>query len=138
LAVAAKRFLHSYWQNEYDPDMRNLTISLQALVVASVFFVWMIRYANIVQEFKQYGLPDWLRDLVGILKMTFSLMLLIGIERPFFAVMGGLGIATLMGAALITHLRVRNPAFKMLPSLILLVFSMVIAFINYRLLCLGK
>ena len=66
--------------------MHNLTISLQALVASSVFFVWVIRYANIVQEFKQYGLPDWLKDLVGILKMNFSLMLLIGIERPFFAV----------------------------------------------------
>jgi uncharacterized membrane protein YphA (DoxX/SURF4 family) len=138
LAVAAKRFFHSYRRNEYDPVMRNLTISLQALVAASVFFVWVIRYANIVQEFKQYGLPDWLRDLVGILKMTFSLMLLIGIERPFFAVMGGLGIAILMGAALVTHLRMRNPAFKMFPSLTLLVFSMLIAFINYRLLCLDK
>lgn len=113
--------------------MHNLTISLQALVAASVFFVWVIRYANIVQEFKQYGLPDWLRDLVGILKMNFSLMLLIGIERPFFAVIGGLGIAILMGAAFVTHLRMRNPALKMLPSLTLLVLSTVIALINYRL-----
>ena len=49
--------------------MHNLTISLQALVASSVFFVWVIRYANIVQEFKQYGLPDWLRDLceIGVL-----------------------------------------------------------------------
>ena len=92
--------------------MHNLTISLQALVAASVFFVWVIRYANIVQEFKQYGLPDWLRDLVGILKMNFSLMLLIGIERPFFAVMGGLGIAILMGAAFVTHLRVKKPGVQ--------------------------
>ena len=55
--------------------MHNLTISLQTLVAASVFFVWVVRYENIVQEFKQYGLPGWLRDLVGILKMTFVLML---------------------------------------------------------------
>ncbi len=114
--------------------MHNLTISLQALVVASVFFVWVVRYANIVQEFKQYGLPDWLRDLVGILKMTFSLMLLIGIERGAFAVAGGIGIALLMSAAFVTHLRVKNPVFKMLPSLTLLIFSAVIAWINYRLL----
>jgi hypothetical protein len=52
--------------------------------------------------------------------------------------MGGLGIAILTGAAFVTHLRVRNPAFKMLPSLTLLVFSTVIALINYRLLCLDK
>lgn len=114
--------------------MHNLTISLQAFVAASVFFVWVVRYANAVQEFKQYGLPDWLRDLVGILKMTFSLMLLIGIERGRFAVMGGIGIAILMGAAFIIHLRVKNPLFKTLPCLTLLVFSAVIAWINYRLL----
>jgi len=114
--------------------MHALTISLQALVAASVFFVWVVRYANIVQEFKQYGLPDWLRDLVGILKMTFALMLLIGIDRALFAVVGGIGIAILMGAAAVTHLRVKNPVFKMLPSLTLLVFSTAIALINYRLL----
>ena len=114
--------------------MHNLTISLQTLVAASVFFVWVVRYENIVQEFKQYGLPGWLRDLVGILKMTFALMLLIGMQRGLFAVVGGIGIAILMGAAFVTHLRIKNPVFKMLPSLALLVLSVVIALINYRLL----
>ena len=114
--------------------MHSLTISLQAFVAASVFFVWVVRYANIVQEFKQYRYPDWLRDLVGILKMSFSLMLLIGIERRPFAVAGGIGIAVLMSAAFVTHLRVKNPVFKMLPSLTFLVFSVVITWINYRLL----
>jgi hypothetical protein len=66
--------------------------------------------------------------------MTFSLMLLIGIEQESFAVAGGIGIAVLMGAAFVTHLRVKNPVFKMLPSLTLLVSSGVIAWINYRLL----
>ncbi|MEY4199797.1 MAG: hypothetical protein RLZZ265_1537 [Verrucomicrobiota bacterium] len=114
--------------------MQNLTIALQALVVASVFFVWTVRYQNIVQEFKHYGLPEWLRDLVGILKITFALLLLIGIEHRPFAVAGGLGIAALMACAFVTHLRVKNPVFKMLPSLILLVLSLIIAAINYQLL----
>ena len=114
--------------------MHELTIALQALVAAAVFFVWVVRYANIVQEFKQYALPDWLRDLVGILKLTCSLLLLIGIERPLFAVVGGGVIAVLMAAAFVTHLRVKNPVFKMLPSLTLLVLAAVIALINYRLL----
>jgi uncharacterized membrane protein YphA (DoxX/SURF4 family) len=102
-------------------------------VAASVFFVWVVRYANIVQKFKQYRYPDWLRDLVGILKMSFSLMLLIGIERAPFAVVSGMGIALLMLAAVLAHLRVKNPVFKMLPSPTLLVFSVAIAWINYRL-----
>ena len=114
--------------------MQDLTIVLQALVAASVIFVWVVRYENIVQEFKQYGLPDWLRDLVGILKLTFALLLLLGIQRSFLAMIGGLGVAGLMGCAFAIHLRVKNPAFKMLPSLTLLVLSLIIAVINYRLL----
>ena len=107
--------------------MHNFTIALQSLVAAAIFFVWVVRYANIVQEFKQYGLPDWLRDLIGILKMTFALMLLIGIERRPFALVGGIGIAILMLAAFVTHLRVKSPVPKMLPCLTLLVVSVVIS-----------
>jgi len=107
---------------------------VQALVATSIFFVWVVRYANIIRQFKQYGLPDWLRDLVGILKMTCALLLLIGIEQRPFVLAGGIAIAVLMGAAFVTHLRVKNPVFKILPSLTLLVFSVIIAWINYRLL----
>ena len=113
--------------------MRDLTICLQALVAASIFFVWGIRYANIVEEFKHFRLPEWLRDLVGIFKIAFALMLLIGIGRGPFAVVGGIGIAILMGCALVTHLRVKNPAIKLLPALTLLILSLVIAVINQRL-----
>ena len=114
--------------------MQDVTIFLQALVAASIFFVWVVRYDNIVQEFKQYGLPDWLRDLVGILKLTFALLLLLGIQRASLAMIGGLGIAGLMGCAFAVHLRVKNPLFKMLPSLTLLALSLIIALVNYRLL----
>ncbi len=111
--------------------MHDLTISLQALVAASIFFVWVVRYDNVVEEFQHYGLPIWLRDVVGILKLTFSLMLLIGIERLPVAVAGGIGIAVLMGGAVFTHIRVKNSFYKMLPSLTLLILSLLIAFINY-------
>ena len=112
--------------------MHDLTIFLQALVAASIFFVWVVRYDNIIQEFKQYGLPDWLRDLVGVLKLTFALLLLLGIQRASLAIIGSLGIAGLMGCAFAMHLRVKNPMFKMLPALTLLVLSLIIAVINYR------
>ncbi len=61
-------------------------------------------------------------------------MLLIGIERPALAIAGSLGIAFLMACALFTHVRVKNPVFKMLPSLTLLVISTLIAWMNYQLL----
>lgn len=114
--------------------MQALAIFLQALVAASIFFVWVVRYDNIIQEFKQYGQPDWLRDLAGILKLTSSLLLLIGINRKIFAVAGGAGIAVSMACAFLMHLRVQNSPVKILPCLTLLVLSTVIAWINYRLL----
>ena len=108
-----------------------LSVCLQALVAASVFFVWVVRYDNIVQAFKGYGLPDGLRDLVGILKLTFSLILLIGIERTQFAVIGAMGISALMACAFATHVRMKSPLMHRFPCLSLLLISLVIAFINY-------
>lgn len=114
--------------------MHNATIFLQALVAASILFVWVVRYDNIVQEFKHYALPDWVRDSVGILKLTLSLLLMLGIERKPFAVLGGLGIAALMGCAFIVHLRVKSPWPKRLPCLCLLAVSLAIAWMNHQLL----
>jgi hypothetical protein len=113
--------------------LQDLAIALQALVAAAVFFVWVVRYPNIVLEFKQLKLPDWIRDSVGIVKLALSLMLLIGIDRGQFAIAGGIGLSLLMVVAFITHVRVKNPVGKMLPSLTLLVLSMLIVLINYRL-----
>jgi uncharacterized membrane protein YphA (DoxX/SURF4 family) len=70
-----------------------------------------VRYENIISEFKHFKYPDWLRDCVGILKLTFSILLLIGITQQSFAVAGGIGITLLMIAAFFTHLRVSNPFF---------------------------
>lgn len=111
--------------------MHTAMICLQALVAASVFFVWVVRYDNIIQEFKHYALPDWLRDLVGILKLTFSLLLLLGIERMPLAVVGGLGIAALMSCAFIVHIRVKNPWSKRLPCVGLLAMSLAIALMGW-------
>jgi hypothetical protein len=53
-------------------DLQDLAITLQALVATAVFFVWVVRYPNIVLEFQQWKLPNWIRDSVGIVKLTLS------------------------------------------------------------------
>ncbi len=114
--------------------MSDTIICLQVFIAASIFFVWVVRYDNIVMEFKHFGLPDWLRDSVGTLKLALAVLLLFGIERPSLAVIGNVGIAILMAAAFATHLKVKNPVMKMLPSLMLLVISIGLAWMNYGLL----
>lgn len=104
--------------------------TLQALVAASIFFVWVVRYENIVREFRHYALPDWLRDLVGICKLTLALLLVLGIDRPPLAIVGGIGMALLMVCAFFIHIRVNSPWVKRVPCLALLAVSLAIAFIH--------
>jgi hypothetical protein len=65
-----------------------------------------------------------LRDLVGILKITSVVMIMSsdsGLVR-----LGATVISVLMVAAFITHIKVKNPVAKMLPSLTLLALNLLI------------
>ncbi len=97
---------------------------MKILVFSSVLFVWVVRYKNIVEEFQSYQYPAWLRDLTGILKVTFVVMLMR--EDNLLVQLGASGIIVLMTAAIFTHLKVKNPLVKMLPSMTLLVLCAVI------------
>lgn len=101
---------------------------LKIFVLSSILFVWVIRYSNIIEEFKFYNLPNWLRDFVGILKIAFAIMLLN--DNVLIVKIGAIGISALMICALLTHLKVKNPPAKMLPSATLLVINMVIFLIS--------
>ena len=84
---------------------------LSIFVFGSIIFVWGIRYNNIKDEFKNFQLPNWLRDLVGILKLSFAVMLFS--ENLEIIQIGASGIALLMVAALVTHFRLKSEPFRM-------------------------
>ena len=107
-----------------------LISALKALVAGSTFFVWVVRYQNIIEEFKEFGLPIWLRDLVGILKLSFVIMLFS--TDLTVVILGSLGIAGLMLAAMITHLKIKNPFYKMLPSMSLMLISFIIIVFSFQ------
>ena len=101
------------------------------LVFGSIIFVWGVRYSNIKDEFKHFNLPTWLRDLVGIFKFAFAIMLLNdSLEIVHF---GAIGIAVLMIAALLTHIRLKSPFPRMLPSTALLFACLLISHLCSRL-----
>jgi uncharacterized membrane protein YkgB len=118
--------------------MHGLAIFLQAFVAASIFFVWGLRHTSVAAEFRQEKLPNcrlptWLRDFLAILKITGAILLLVGINRPRAAICGGLMIAVLMAVAVFTHFRAKNPPLKVLLAGTLVVCSLVVAYLNYRL-----
>tara|TARA_B100000579_G_scaffold411700_1_gene402730 strand:+ start:130 stop:477 length:348 start_codon:yes stop_codon:yes gene_type:complete len=112
-----------------------LTISIdtlftvcKVLLSVSLFYVWVVRYENIKKEFVDYKLPTWLRDLVGILKLSFSLMIISSDKNLVW--IGSMGIIVLMIGALATHFKVKNPFQKMIPAVTLSILCLMIIYFN--------
>ena len=110
--------------------MNSMLLGIKILVATSIFFVWVVRYKNIVKEFEEYGIPAWLRDITGILKLTFAGMFLCGQQDPYLVVVGSLGIVALMACAQIVHIRADTALFRRIPSLVLLTLSGAIAYFS--------
>lgn len=100
----------------------------QIIVALSIGTVWIFRYDNIVKEFKQYGLSDLVRVLVGSTKIVLATMLIAGIWYPSLVLIPALFMAFLMISAQYFHFKVKNPWQKRLPSLVLLGLCIFIAF----------
>jgi len=100
----------------------------QVIVAVSIGTVWIFRFDNIVKEFKQYGLSDLVRTLVGSAKIVLATLLVAGIWYPSLVLIPALLMAFLMLSAQYFHFKVKNPWQKHLPSLFLLVLCVFIAF----------
>ena len=99
----------------------------QIIVAISIAIVWIFRYDNIIVEFKQYGLSDFVRVLVGSTKIVLATLLVVGIWYPSFILIPSLIMAFLMLTAQYFHFKINNPWHKRLPSLVLLGLCVFIA-----------
>ncbi len=113
--------------------MNNLATIAQLLVALSVAYVWIFRLANIVKEFKQYGLNDLTRNLVGAAKIALSTLLIAGIWYPDLVLIPALILGFLMLSAQYFHFKVNNPWQKRVPSLLLLILCLFIAAVSENL-----
>ena len=98
--------------------------ALKIIAGVAVFFVWVVRYENIKKEFVHYNLPRWLRDLVGILKLSFGAML--QFSNTGIVQLGALGITILMSAAVVTHIRLKSRFRDYIASVAMLAISLII------------
>ena len=98
----------------------------KVILSISLFFVWVVRYENITEEFKGYTYPYWFRDFVGILMLSFSAMILKNENE--LIILGCLGIIILMIGALWTHYMVKNPLQKTIPAFAVLGLCLFIVY----------
>lgn len=113
--------------------MNNYTTIALILVALAVAYVWIFRLDNIVKEFKQYGLSDLTRNLVGAAKIALSTLLITGIWYPDLVLIPALILGFLMLSAQYFHFKVNNPWQKRVPSFILLLLCLFIAAVSENL-----
>jgi len=113
--------------------MAELSMAAQVIVAVSIFIVWVMRFDNVVKEFKQYGLSDQTRTFVGSAKIVLATLLAVGIWYPALVLIPSLLMAFLMLSAQYFHFKANNPWMKRLPSLLLLLLCLFIASVSYGL-----
>ena len=107
--------------------MNIYSTTAQLVIALSVGYVWIFRFDNIVKEFKQYGLSDQTRTIIGATKIALATLLVTGIWFPTLVLIPALLMAFLMLCAQYFHFKVKNPWSKHLPSLFLLAASLFVA-----------
>lgn len=86
---------------------------------------------NMKEEFQVYGLPQWFMYMIGFLKITLALLLLIGLVVPFVVPYAALGMSGLMVGAVSMHIKIKDPLIKAMPALGMLAMSAILFYITY-------
>jgi hypothetical protein len=103
-----------------------LAIFAQVIVALSVVYVWIVRLPNIEKEFHEYGIPDLVRNTVGVAKMALATLLIAGIWYPALVLISAGLMALLMLCAQGAHLKAKHSWRKYMPSLALLLLSLFV------------
>ena len=116
-----------------------LVMILQLVIAIGLINVWLLRFnkatdyrggdaKNMKEEFIAYGLPVWLMYLVGAMKIAIAIMLVLSFWVEQLLLYNLIALASLMIAALMMHVKVKDPIKKSYPALSIL---FMIALIMY-------
>ncbi len=114
---------------------------IQLFLAAAMFDVWLIRYRSpgifrggdsttMEEEFRVYGLPDWFRSMVRVLKLTAGVLMIAGIWNDLIALIAGTWLAVLMAGAMIMHIKVKDPLYKAFPSTTFFLMCLAVVWVH--------
>jgi hypothetical protein len=127
--------------------MKFLKQSLMLTVSLVVLNVWLIRWdkassfgtsyrggdaANLFEELQAYGLNSTLFCLIGLLKISTAIFLLMGFRYEKTIIPAAGFMAAFMVGALFMHFKVGDEAVKYLPSAFMLFSSLTIILLQRR------
>src|SRR5437899_13048141 len=85
-----------------------------------------IRYKQILINMQKVGVPESWITILGILKAAGALGLLVGIGVPAIGIAAAIGLTLFFVAAIITHLRVRDYAFGLAATFLLMAVAALV------------
>jgi len=112
--------------------MNTYAIAAQLIIAVSIVYVWVFRFNNIIDEFKQYELSDLVRTAVGNTKIILATLLVTGIWYPSLVFVPSVLMGLLMLSAQYFHFKVKNPLHKFAPSFFLLLLCIFLAIVSEK------
>lgn len=112
--------------------MTNFMFLAQIIIAASVAYVWIFRFENIIKEFKQFGLSVTMRSFVGAAKIALATLLVVGIWYPAVITIPSILMGLFMISAQYFHWKIKNPFMKKLPSLLLLILCVFLTLASLK------
>lgn len=120
-----------------------LATTLQVIIGLGLLNVWLLRAGSpsayrggdartLKEEFEMYGLPNVMFYIVGALKIGASLVLLAGVFVPLPVEAAAGTVAALMIGSIAMHVKVKDPAIKSVPAVIMLVLCVCFILLHAR------
>ncbi len=118
--------------------MEWLIAACQLIIGLGLLTVWLLRTEkptmwrggnakNMREEFAVYGLSPAFMKVIGFLKVSLGLCLIVGLWVPNITRPAAIGVVALMLGAVAMHVKVKDPLKSSLPAFTLLVLAIVVA-----------
>ena len=114
--------------------MVNGSVVLQGLLGTIFLFSGGYKFSGskrLVAQWRAWRLPQWFRYVTGAVEVVGALGLFVGIGVRWLGPLAGLWLVATMLGALLTHLRVHDPASKMAPAALLLALGASVAVLGW-------
>ncbi len=114
---------------------------LQIIAGLGILNVWLLRFQsstryrggranNMKEEFAAYGLPEWSVYVIGFLKLSSAVGLILGVFFTPLTLPSALMLAALMVGALAMHIKVSDPIKKSVPAICMLAMTLIIVILT--------
>ena len=118
--------------------MKILSKILSIVVGLTVINVWLFRSnkstsyrggdaSSLLEEFQVYGLDDYFL-IIGIVKVSLAIMLLLSLYFKKLSFFASSGIAVMMIVAVYMHINVGDEIIKSIPASVMLTSCLIIAY----------